>query len=88
MFTHRNNLHLYPHERCFMDRDNPSSYRGPFSDCGPIPASLPPRYSAAMPAQSIVPWTLGRVTVAGIGWLMAETGQVELSPVSISKRRV
>jgi hypothetical protein len=66
-----------------MDRET-DLFQGAFT-----PTSVPPRRPAAMPAQPIVPWTLARVTAAGIDWLMAETTPTLPAPVStITKRRV
>jgi hypothetical protein len=67
----------------FMDRDT-VIFQGEF-----LPASVPPRRRTTMPAQSIVPWTLARVTAAGLNWLMAETTPTLPAPISTTtKRRV
>jgi len=66
-----------------MDRDT-LLFQGDFA-----PASVPPRRPAPMPAQPIVPWTLARVTAAGLDWLMAETAPTLPAPISTTaKRRV
>ena len=66
-----------------MDRDN-LLFQGEI-----FPASLPPRRPTSMPAQPIVPWTLTRLTVAGLDWLMAETVPTLPAPISTTtKRRV
>ena len=52
-------------------------------------ANVPPRRPMAMPAQPIVPWTLARLTIAGLEWLMAETLPTLPAPISTTtKRRV
>jgi hypothetical protein len=67
----------------FMDRD------GFLFQGETIPANVPPRRLTPMPAQPIVPWTLARLTAAGIDWLMAETLPALPVPVNTTtKRRV
>jgi hypothetical protein len=67
----------------FMDRKI-DLFQGEF-----VPASVPARRPAAMPAQPIVPWTLARVTAASLDWLMAETVPTLPAPISTTtKRRV
>ena len=67
----------------FMDRDT-AIFQGEF-----VPASVPPRRPTPMLAQPIVPWTLARVTAAGLDWLMAETAPTLPAPISTTtKRRV
>jgi hypothetical protein len=66
-----------------MDRDT-VRFQGDLA-----PASMPPRRPVAMPAQPIVPWTLARVTVASLDWLMAETAPTLPAPINTTaKRRV
>ena len=65
----------------FMDRET-DLFQGEYA-----PASVPPRRPAAMPAQPIVPWTLARVTVASLDWLMAETAPTLPAPISTTNKR-
>lgn len=64
-----------------MDRDS-FLFQGELA-----PASVPPRRPASMPAQPVVPWTLARLTAAGIDWLMAETVPTLPAPISTTNKR-
>ena len=67
----------------FMDRDS-HLFQGEI-----LPASMPPRRPALMPAQPIVPWTFVRLCTASVNWLMAETVPALPAPISTTtKRRV
>jgi len=69
----------------FMDREI-EIFQGELVPA-PVPVSVPPRRLAAMPAQPIVPWTLARVTVASVEWLMAETAPTLPAPISTTNKR-
>lgn len=67
----------------FMDRDS-HLFQGEI-----LPASMPPRRPALMPAQPVVPWTVARLFTASVDWLMAETVPALPAPISTTtKRRV
>jgi hypothetical protein len=67
----------------FMDRDS-HLFQGEI-----LPASMPPRRPALMPAQPVVAWTLTRIVAASVDWLMAETAPTLPAPISTTtKRRV
>jgi hypothetical protein len=83
MFPHLKSLPDFQKSMAFMDRDN-LLFQGDL-----VPASVPPRRPTAMLAQPVVPWTLARLTAAGIDWLMAETLPTLPAPISTTtKRRV
>lgn len=56
-----------------MDREGYSFNHGP----APIAPGMPEPRPSPMPVQSLVPWTLPRLTRALAGWVMAETALPE-----------
>jgi hypothetical protein len=81
MFDHFDNLPIVRKSTTFMDRDI-QLFQGDV-----LPASIPPRRPAAMPAQPVVPWTFARLAVAGLDWLMAETAPTLPAPISTTNKR-